>query len=216
MLEVLAQVLPMNLAAILSPGLFAAALFLLGTKKPRLNTLVLLLGSVAVALGVVATGALLGDPHPDEGGEKLFAVIIDFLFGGIFIFLAFKILFFKEKNKKLRLLSDVKYWQIFIFGVVVNATNFDAVLLSLAAAKEVADSPDISNISKGILYIVNMLFFTLPIWLPLVFYLVAPKVAMPLMKKVNKYVIKYSKYIIGAVFLVLGGWLLYEGIRFFL
>lgn len=216
MLEVLAQVLPMNLASILSPGLFAASLFLLGTKKPRSNTLILLLGSVAVALGVVVIGALLGDPHPDEENEKLLAVILDFLIGSVFIFLAFKILFFKEKSKNLRLLTDIKYWQIFIFGIVINATNFDAVLLSLAAAKEVADSPDIGTSSKGLLLVVNMLFFTLPIWLPLVFYLVAPKIAMPLLKKVNKYVIKYSKYIISAVFLVLGGWLLYEGISFFL
>jgi len=214
MWEVLAQVIPLNLAATLSPGLFAAALFLLGSKKnPVLRAFVLLLGSILVALVIVIIGAILGNPDPDETSEKIFAILLNCLLGVLFIFFAFRTILAKDRKIDLNKLNQPKYWYIFIFGVIVNATNLDAVFLSLTAAKEVADSPDISILSKVALLIINMLFFTLPIWLPIVFYLISPKTAMPILQKFNKTLIKYGKYIIFVVFLVMGSWLFYEGIR---
>ncbi|MBU0731352.1 GAP family protein [Patescibacteria group bacterium] len=215
MWEVLIKVIPLNLAATLSPGLLAATLFLLGSKlKPKGQALALLLGALLVGVLVVMLGIFLGNPHPESHTEKMVAAIINIVLGAAFLVFAIRGLVSKEKKIKFKTGDKPKYLALFLIGIAVNATNFDAVFLSLTAAKEATDSPDISDLAKMFFYCLNVFFFTLPIWLPIGFFLVAPKVAAPLLSKLNKIVIKYSKYIISIIFLIMGIWLLYSGIKF--
>ena len=217
MLEELLQVLPLNIASTLSPGLFAMSIFVLGSeKKPKLKTLALLAGSVFVGIAVVIIGSIIGNPDPDEQSEKIIAAIINIILGGALIFLGVRMMIAKEGKINLKKYTDPKYWQLFIAGIVVNATNFDAVIISMTAAKEVYESQVIEDIGKAILLIVNVLFFTLPIWLPLLLYIIAPKAAKPVLDKMNRVLLKYGKYIVLLILVIIGGVLLYKGISYFL
>ena len=217
MAEVLLQVLPLNIASALSPALFAMSIFLLGSKeKPKLKVLTLLAGSVLVGIAAVIIGLLLGNPDPDEQSEKIIAAVINIILGCALLFFAVRIITAKEGRFDIRKISDPKYWHLFIAGIIVNATNFDAVIISMTAAKEAYESPDIDIIEKLLLLAVNILFFTLPIWLPLVFYMIAPKSAKPVLDKMNGIVVKYGKYLVLLILVIIGGILLYEGISYFL
>lgn len=113
-----------------------------------------------------------------------------------------------EGNQKPQLIK----W--FVIGLVISLTNFDAVFLLFAASKEVGGS-GISQISKLILLFVNILFFTLPSFLPLLFYLIAPNFAGRILTKVNQFVLKYSKYLIFILFVIFGIYFLYRGLNYF-
>jgi len=213
MITTLAQVLPLNIASIISPCLFAAALIILsGRKDPVLRAFLLFLGTLSLSLVTVTIGALLGNPSPEKHHEILIAIAINFFLGALFLFFAIRVHFTKERRINKRKLEQRKYWHIFIFGILINVTNLDAVVLSLAAAKEAFEAPAIGETAKLILLAINVAFFTLPIWLPLAFYLVAPKTAIPALEKFNIYLEKYGQIIMFIVFLVMGCWFFYQGI----
>src|SRR4030066_421520 len=113
MISLLIKIIPLDLAATLSPGILALVIILLGSKN-----------------------------HPKAKTISLF------------------------------------------FGILIAATNFDALFLCFAAAREVGEA-GINDFSKIILVIVNLIFYTLPLTLPLFIYLIMPDLAQRMLTKFN-------------------------------
>jgi len=88
------------------------------------------------------------------------------------------------------------------------------VFLSFAAAKEVGDAV-INYFDKIMLLAVNVLFFVLPIVLPLALYLIFPKFAGRILEKINRVVLKYNRYILFLMFVIFGIYFLSKGLGFF-
>jgi len=215
MLSVLVKIISLDLAATLSPGILALALVLLGEKNHRMRRiLALLFGTLIVAIVIAWLGYGLGDSFQGDGKQSLTSAIIDATLGIFFLFYGIKIFFSKERKIK-SLTGEEKHtvskWVI--IGIIINATNFDAVFLSFTAAKEVGVAK-ISEVYDLILLLVNILFFILPITLPLFIYLIMPNLAGRILEKINVFVLKYSRYIIAALFLIFGVYLAYKGIKF--
>jgi len=213
MIHLLLKVLPLDLATLLSPGIFAVALVVLGSKHhPRAHTFALFIGSLLV--GVIATfcGFVLGLKSPDTNPSHLTS-IVDIVLGVIFLVFALATLLSKPSKNRFQEAGDSGYkilkW--IAIGFAITATNLDAVFLSFAAAKEVNGAP-IQYIEKLITLIVNLFFFTLPITLPLVVSLIIPRTATIVLGHVNRFIAKYAKYLLFVLFLIFGIYLLIRGL----
>ncbi len=218
MFEVLIKIIPLDLASTLSPGIFALVIVLLGSKfHPKFRAFYLLLGSLIVGIGIAWLGLSLGKLSSIDIKPSLTSAIVDLFFGFLFIILGIKILVKKERKIKLQQ-EGQKYGilKLLLAGAVVSATNFDAVILSFTAAKEIGLSSEIGDLAKLIFLIVNILFFILPISLPLFLSLILPEFAGRILTKINRFVLKYSKYIIFILFLIFGLIFAFRGIEFFI
>ncbi len=218
MFGLLAKIIPLDLASTLSPGIFALVIVLLGSKfHPKLRAFYLLLGSLIVGIGIAFFGLSLGKLASIDIKPSAIAAIVDLLFGFLFIILGIKILV--QKERKIKLQQERQKYEILkllLAGIVISATNFDAVILSFTAAKEVGLSSEIGDLAKLILLIVNILFFILPISLPLFLSLILPEFAAHILTKINQFVLKYSKYLIFGLFIIFGIIFVYRSLKFFI
>jgi len=211
----LVKIIPLDLAATLSPGILALALVLLGSQfRPKLRTLALFLGTLITAIALAFLGLNLGQAAPSEIHPTLVSAILDLILGAFFIYFGIRTLLMKERQTQSEKNQKPQLAKWFIIGLIISITNFDAVFLLFAASKEVGGS-GVNELSKIILLFVNILFFTLPSLLPLIFYLIAPNFAGRILTKVNQFVLKYSKYLIFILFVIFGIYFIYRGLKFF-
>jgi len=202
MLEVLAQVIPLDLAATLSPGILALTIFLLSKKiNPKKKTIALLIGSFLAGLCAVLIGYFIGQSDHIVSEKTLFSGIIDFLISILFIGFAIKI--FTSKDRKIKHFKHLNLFHWSIIGFIISITNFDAVLFILAASREISSAAT-SGLTALLLLFLGCIFFVMPIILPLSLYLIVPESATKLCKKINYYVVKYGIYIVFCIFLVFG------------
>ena len=217
MFEDLIKIIPMSLGAAISPGILAVTLVILGGKRfSKRHTIALLFGLLVTGVITIFVGFNFGQALPEGMGENLTTSIINLILGIIFVILAIKILISKERKIKLK--KEIKHENIklAILGFILSATNFDALFLSFAAAKEVGGSADLNDLEKSILLIFILFCVALPITLPLFIYIIVPNAAARVLGKMNRFVIKYSKYIMFGLFMIFGVILLYQGIIYFL
>jgi len=217
MFEDLIKIIPMSLASALSPGIFALALILLGSKKhPKMRILALFVGLAVIGIITIVVGFYFGQTLPDEEQANLTSSLIDLALGIIFVLFGIKILLSKERKIK-ESKKQIKHENLKLAaaGFVIGATNFDAILLSFAAAKEVGSSENIDDPEKLILLLFILLCLTLPITIPLLVYIIIPNLASRVLSRINKVVLKYSKYIMFGLFIILGIMLIYQGAKYF-
>ena len=218
MTQILLKILPLDIAATLSPVIFALALLLLGsTVKPKLRTFSFFLGTLIVGIIISLIGFSIGQAVAGESGKNEVSAILDLFFAIVFIYFAIKAL--TSGDRKIRTSPKEEKHPIakwLLTGIVISATNFDALFLCLNAAKEVSSTSGIELASKIFLIIVNLAFFTLPVTLPLLFYLIAPKIAGKILSKANLFVIKYARYIVFVLFVLFAAVLLYRALIYFI
>lgn len=216
MFGILLKIIPLDLASTLSPGILALTLVILGSKNNSIGrVLALFFGALFIGFGINILGFALGQSVHVGVSKTDASAIIDLILGAFLFFYGIKIYFSKEKSISLGEEKEVQVFRWFLIGLIITVTNFDAVLLSFTAAKEVGTS-NILDIKKWILLIVNIFFFTLPITLPLVVKLLFRRFADPILSKLNNFMLKYSRLIIMAMFLIFGVYLLYRGIKHFI
>lgn len=217
MTNVLVKIIPLDLASALSPGILALIIVLLASKNhSKAHIFGFFLGSLLVAIGIALFGFTIGNNFDTDVNPTLSSAIIDFVLGIFFIFYGLKLFFSKEKERNLDEKEDkLKIFKWFAIGLLISITNFDAVLLSFASAKIVGDA-EIDSFAKWILLIINVLFFILPITLPILLKIIFPKIAESVLTKLNVFLKKYAKYIILIMFLVFGLWFMWKGIKYFI
>lgn len=218
MLQLLAKIIPLDLAATLSPGILALALLVLGSKNGQIKKLLAFLAGILL-IGIIITcfGFSLGQASNNGAVENFGEAIVDLFLALIFIVWGIKIIVTKEKSRRLSAQENIKHpilrW--FLIGLIIAGTNFDADLLILAAAKEAGDAL-VNSFEKWLALGINLFFFTLPVTLPLAVYLLFPRAAEPALAKMNLFVLKYSRYIIFVLFMIFGLYLLVRGLKYFI
>ncbi|MCL5407711.1 MAG: GAP family protein [Patescibacteria group bacterium] len=216
MLGLLAKIIPLDFAATLSPGIFALTVVLLGSKQnPKLRIISMLTGTLMVGIGIALLGYTIGQVATPDVKKTIVSALIDIILGSFFVFLGLKTFFSKEKKIEFKEDQKLHLFKWLIIGFIINVTNFDALFLSFTAAKEVGSS-SINNLDKIILLLVNVMFFILPITLPLFFSIVFPRFTNLILASINHFVLKYSKYIVCILFIIFGFLFLYRGIIFLL
>jgi hypothetical protein len=216
MLSTLIKIIPLDLAATLSPGILALTIIILGSKNhPRAHVLSLLLGSLAVGIGVSILGYLLGNSVDTDIKPTILSASIDLVFGLILTIFGLKIFFTRDVKIKVKEEQQLKIFKWLSLGFLITITNFDALLLNFTAGRIVGDA-EILTIDKWALIIVNLLFFILPITLPVFLQLVMPKIAEQVLASVNHFMIQWGKYIILVMFVAFGIMFLIRGAKFFI
>jgi len=218
MLSTLIKIIPLDLAVILgSPGILALVIIVLASKNhPKAHIFSFLLGALFTGIGITILGFVLGNSIDTGIKQNLTESIIDIALGLFLIIYGLKIFFSPERKASPQKEEDAaKIFKWFAIGLIVTVTNFDSLFLSFTASKEVGGA-DIMTLAKWILLLVNIFFFTLPITSPLFLKLIFPKVSEPILAKINGFMIKYSRYIVFAMFIIFGVYLLYRGLKFFI
>jgi threonine/homoserine/homoserine lactone efflux protein len=215
-LGLLIKIIPLDFAATLSPGILALALILLGSAQhPKGRTISFFLGTLLVGIGIALLGFFLGQMAPVETKQNVTSAVVDLILGAFFVFFGVRTLYAKERKiKENQTDQGVQALKWILIGIAVSITNFDALFLSFTAAKEIGGTGGIDSVEKLILILLNLVFFTLPVLLPLVLYFLLPKLAARLLEKVNHFVLKYSKYIMFALFIIFGIYLLVRGLKY--
>lgn len=217
MIELLCKVIPLDFASTLSPGILALSVILLTDKKfGKIHLFYLFLGILMLAIIVNIVGFSIGKIGPSGPEQNLTSASVDIILGIIFIAFGIKVLVSKERAFHSNTAKQGQHiFKWITIGFLISALNFDALFFSLAAAKEVGDS-QIESVAKIVLMLLNVFFVTLPATFPLVLYVIFPVVAHRILEKVNKYVLKYSRFILFIIFIIFGLVLLKEGLSFFI
>lgn len=215
MIALLIKILPLQLATTLSPGIFALTLILFTKNKYAIGrVLALLLGSIFVAILLGFAGLKTGQSITAFSAHSRISVIIDFILAILFLYFGIRGLVKPEREKKESLgenpTRQLGKW--FVIGFVISITNFDAVLLNFAAAKEIGTA-GIILFDKIILLFVGVIFFVLPILIPFIFYLALPSLAQKILAPINTFLVKFGRYLVSAIFIIFAFYLIYKGLK---
>ena len=216
MYTTLLRIIPLELAAILSPLLLTLTIFLLGSKKwPRLKAFFFLIGALVVGLGASFLGDQFGRFLDVDGGSMYRSAVVDIIFGCIFLTFGFASLFFKAKSAAAFAKFSVRsVWIWLPLGFILNFTNFDAIVLIITAAREIEKS-GLESFPRVILLIINSGFYTLPVLFPLLVFLLLPHRAGRILGKVSNFMVSYSKYVALILLTAFGLFFLVRGLNFF-
>ena len=214
MTEELAKVMPLFIASTLSPGIFALAIYLIGEKKGASRLVMFFLGSLVVALiigivGLYFSSSLNSTPSNNDN------YLADLIFGIVFIIFGITNYFHHDGKQHFSNNKQNTWWKWLTLGIVVSATNFDALLLNFTAVKEIGDATNIDQAEKIILIIVGILFFTAPILIPVIFKIIAPNTSQTILEPANNFIKKNSNLIVAIIFISFGIYLLSKGIKIF-
>jgi hypothetical protein len=210
MLELFVQILPLAIASAASPVIFAIAIALL-SKKNLGGAAAFFAGGLAVAAILAAAGISIAaedDKFAESIGKS--PAMIDAAVGLLFLAFGIKVLFDKPKEKeeaRPAINAGGRHFRWFAIGFLANITNFDAVLLNLAAVREIFNS-SIASIPKLELLAFCDFFLLLPSLLPIAFYIIAPERSQRMLVPVENAMKKYGQYVVGAIFIIFGAYMM--------
>ena len=206
MLHVLASIIPLGIGSILaSPIIFVVAIVLLSqTYYPKIKWAAFFLPALIVSVLATYAGYVLGHTITQNSNAIVIKSSTDILIACIFFFLAFFSWFVKEK--KFAVNKDAKGMKIlkwFIIGSIMNGTNFNALVLVMAAGKEVGSS-GLPQLVQWLLLLLNIFFYTLTVSFPFFLILLFPKHSSAMLKSISLFLKRYSKLIVAVLFFVFG------------
>src|SRR4030042_2935373 len=149
MFSTLIKIIPLDLAATLSPGILALVLIILGSKNhPKAHAFSLFLGALFTAVGIAILGYVLGNSIDTGFKQNTTESIADIILGLFFVIYGLKLFFSKERKISLKEEQhELKIFKWLGVGIILTITNFDALFLSFTAAKEVGGA-EINDLAK--------------------------------------------------------------------
>ena len=224
MTELLAQTVPLSLAAAIDPVLLTLTLTLLAGKYyPKGRTLAFLIGAGIVLALIAWAGILIGEGIiGGESGKAATKGIIDLIFGALLFYLGISSLLEKKREpeageaelaEKQVQKKGLAKW--FITGIIVNITNIDALVLYLTASKEIGHS-DIMSGEKILVAVISGLIVLAPVVVPLFLSIVIPRTAEKVLTPIGKFMTRYGAYIVSTIFFLFAVMILYRGLKIFI
>lgn len=194
----------LSLASALSPGLFAIAIALLSGKQyQKTKTIAFLIGGAVTVLFLLFVGLNIDDIsenfseffQPTGNGAIILGLLL--IIFGIYSLIA--------KNDKIKtdVASKPDYLRITILGIILNITNFDAVLLNFTAIREI-DNAKLAILPETILIIIAEFFFLSPVLVPLAIYIFYPEKSKKILDPIGNSMSKYGRFIVAAIFIIFG------------
>jgi len=218
MFQTIVSILPLDAASALSPVIFAITIFLLSsTYHRKIKILSFLAGALVVGIFTTLIGFYIGSRLSIHDKTNPVVALLDLTFGTVFLYFAIRSLLSKNRKmptEKHRNKHTLLRW--ISIGILVNVTNFDAVMLNLTAAKIIGAAQHLSDPAKIVLFSLNMFFFTLPVTLPVFFQVAFPIKARLMLSGVKFFLLAYARYITAILFFIFGIVFINKGIQFFL
>ena len=222
LLTLLLEIVPIALAAAISPTSFALIIVLLSiSKRPKTSGTGFLVGSalvifVAALLGMIAAeGVLLTRAEP--GPLKIW---IDLFLGIIVIYYGFKILLTKNawfEDKELELPTNNKsstseFLSSLVLAMGLFALNFITTALVFLGGSKIA-AAGLGWLGTIISLFVLMAITLSMVALPVLIYFLVPKKADNILFKLNQWIQKNGHYLTAILVLLLGFYFLLNGLE---
>lgn len=219
--NLLLEIVPIALAAAISPTSFALLIVLLSlSKRPKTSGAGFLLGStliilIAALLGMVAAeGFLLTRPEP--GQLKSW---IDLLLGILVLFYGFKILLNKNawfEDKELELPTNNKsatseFISSLFLAMGLFVLNFITTALVFLGGSKIA-AAGLGWIGTIISLLVLMAITLSMVALPVLIYFLTPQKADKILFKLNKWIKKNGHYLTAILIIVIGVYFIFNGL----
>jgi cadmium resistance protein CadD (predicted permease) len=216
MYQLFLKIIPLALASINSPLMFAIAVFLLTSKdQPFRKIFAFLLGVFVVLAGATFIGYFLGNGASIYHQLKV-SKWEDLIIGIVLILLAARAYFAKnEKNSTVKKLGQslsrsLAGW--FAIGFILNLFNFNAVVPYIIEVKETVQA-NINMFAQILVILFCLIVFALPFLFPVALDLIAPKTAAKILNPLAHWFEKYSKYVVAFFFASFGIYLVIHGLK---
>ncbi len=215
------DILPLALGAAVSPTVLIGIILILSVAdRPKLSGIAFYIGAIIILLIVVAAGILLGKgaavaaSKPPSAASAYF----DLALGIALILFGMRKVFkkgdstpdeskFGGKSKSAG--SDfIKYM---ILGLGMFTINFTTTVLVFAAGKDIGIS-GAGFIDQIIIVIILTIITLLVVEIPLLIYFAMPERSEKILKPVNLWMQKNSRYLMAAVIFLFGIYLMVKGI----
>jgi len=207
------SILPLAVASAASPIILGVSIALLARKNTS-AAIALLLGGAIVALLLAAMGMSVA-AEDDKAAEALGFQprAADIAIGALLLAFGIKELF--EKPKQEQAPTGAKkprgFFKWLAISFIGNITNFDAVLLNLAAVREIFNSTAALAYKLALVSFCDF-FFIAPALLPIAFYCLMPEKSEQMLAPVGKWVQKYGHLLVGAIFIIFGAYLILKAV----
>ena len=206
MLGPLGNVLALGIASAASPGIFALALAMLASKNhPVKRVCALFAGGALVAFVLALLGSEIGSGSLHLTNSHYNNQSVDFFLGALMLCFGAVSLFSKPDKLKAGQTASPHLAKVFALGIIINATNLDAVLLNFAAVRDVA-SAQLGFLRELLLIALAGFFFLSPALLPLLVYIYAPARAEKMLQPIGLAMAKYGRYLVALIFFVFGAY----------
>lgn len=218
--ELIARVLPLALAGAISPTVLAVVLVVLSEKRyPKLRGLAFLAGTTTVVVAIsLLVVFVLGSAVPDsqKGSDSDLSGYIDLGFSVLLLALA--AFTFSRRNHPHKEHHDsskepgARLSRFYAIGAAIMLLNFTTLAVFLPALKEIA----IDKVSEAdriaALVVVDVIVLT-PAWLPVLLYLVSPRLARKVLDPLNDLLLRHRVAVGVGICLVFAAYLAYLGIK---
>ncbi|HMK53598.1 MAG TPA: GAP family protein [Methanobacteriaceae archaeon] len=216
------MIIPLAWAAAVSPVVLSVFLVMMSMlDDPKLPGFSFYLGAMVILLLTVFVGIFLGHKLNAAGaGDSTTIAAIDIFLGAILVL--FGIRNFRETSKSSNLLKYLKvdpqagnfskFRKYFILGFIAFLTNFSTVIFLLAAGRTIGIAS--AGFSADFVAILVLALITLlVIEIPLLFFLLFPKMAKTVTKPVDEWISNHSNIVTGVFCVGIGLLIIYNGLN---
>jgi hypothetical protein len=214
MLDLLERTFPLMLAAASNPAVVGIVILMLTSEdRPllRAGAFVAGFGAVLVVVGLVGLWFFKGSRGTFGPGGSLFAWLDIVLGVGM---LGFAVLTWVRRDSaasQTRLLERVGPPAFFAVGAIFMITDASALVALGPLLREIAIAP-VSSFERGLALALTYVVVILPIALPILIYLLAPRSSQRILAAMRRGLDRYGYVIAIGVFLAIGTYLLVRGI----
>ncbi len=215
--DLFAQILPLTLAAAISPTVLTVAVLVLSAKRRALpRTLAYLLGCwlVLVAIGIPGIFLFAGLAPPQTRAPWLHWVDLG---AGLTLLalgarrLAKKPTPHEKQGSRAGKMADARLHDYVILGLALMATNFTTLVLYLPVLKSIARAP-IPTPERFLVLLACQVIILAPVLVPLFVRVLVPGPASRILGGVNAFTTKHTRIIMTVILLVFGVYLTAKGV----
>ena len=218
MLDIFPIILPILITDIINPVLLAAVIYSLGSNKPFLNSIFILLGwfslyfaaGIAIALGLDAIIDLLANPRPID-------FVIEIIIGVLLCWLGLSIVFKKKPKQKEPQYDDAATLnpiKAFGTGALINIIGLPFALPYFAVIDQILKA-DLALIPSLTVLIIYNLLYILPFGGLLLIRIFYREKSDVLFAKINTVMGRISNVLMPFILIALGSLLIVDAIFFF-
>jgi threonine/homoserine/homoserine lactone efflux protein len=218
MSDLFPTILPILFTDIINPVLLAAVIFSLGSNKPFLNSLFILLGwfllyfvaGIAIALGLDAIIELLANPRPID-------FVIEIVIGVLLCWLGLSIVFKKKPKQKEPQLDDaaaLNPFKAFWMGALINIIGLPFALPYFAVIDQILKA-DLDWISSLTVLLIYNLLYILPFSLLLLIRIIYREKSDEIFAKINNVMERIADVLMPFILIGIGGLLITDSIFYF-
>jgi len=210
--NLLAQTVPLSLAAAISPLVMMGILAILAGTRPKANGIAYTLGVIVTTAGLITIGlAIVEHQKTTSGGGPIGSPWADAVIGMLLILFAAQMMRPRHTTDKDK--AD-HHWNrlikpgssplvFFVLGAVLMILNFSTIVVLIAILRNVAQAGQPASDDVIAMTIVAAIT-TIPAWGPLVLVLAGGRSMVAGVTRLGQWTNHNAKYVLGVLFIVFG------------